>query len=232
MLAAVGTLGAIDEFDTEDVEEYYGPGVEDSEMEILALREENELLMDQLVTTKVRLAETEGDFLRSKRELLRAKEKRQELEERLAAAHQAQQQEQSQATLQPLGSGSVALPSPTQSVASLGTSFLAPEDSSLAVPALSREYSTGSVGGPGASMGTAGSMGAGAATSVSAGTSAGAAPGPLRAAAMGGGPLQAAMSGGGGLATAGDSGGAGNVQAPAPAPAAHRSSSWIRGLKF
>ncbi len=48
-------------------------------LQILALREENELLMDQLVTTKVRLAETEGDFLRSKRELLRAKEKRQEV---------------------------------------------------------------------------------------------------------------------------------------------------------
>lgn len=48
-------------------------------MQVLALREENELLMDQLVTTKVRLAETEGEFLRSKRELLRAEEKQQQV---------------------------------------------------------------------------------------------------------------------------------------------------------
>ena len=149
-----------------------------------------------------------------------------QLEERLTAAQQAQQ-DQSQAMLQPLGSGSVALPSPTQSATSLGTSFVAPEDSSLAAPALSREYSAGSVGGAGASMGTAGSMGAGAATSISAGGSVGATPGPLRAAAMGGGPLQAAMSGGGGSATT-----VGPEIAPAPAPSAHRGSSWIRGLKF
>jgi len=48
-------------------------------LQVLALREENELLMDQLVSAKVKLAEVEGEFLRSKRELLRSQEKYQQV---------------------------------------------------------------------------------------------------------------------------------------------------------
>lgn len=50
---------------------------------IHALEEENEMLMDQLVTTKVRLAEVEGDCLESRRALLRAKEKQMDLARQL-----------------------------------------------------------------------------------------------------------------------------------------------------
>jgi len=50
---------------------------------LASLRQENEMLMDQLVTTKVRLAEVEGDCLQSRRALLRAKEKQIELARQL-----------------------------------------------------------------------------------------------------------------------------------------------------
>ena len=50
---------------------------------IHALEEENEMLMDQLVTAKVRLAEVEGDCLESRRALVRAKEKQMDLARQL-----------------------------------------------------------------------------------------------------------------------------------------------------
>ena len=51
--------------------------------EIENLTEENEMLMDQLVTAKVRLAEAEGECLQSRRALVRAREKQMELSKQL-----------------------------------------------------------------------------------------------------------------------------------------------------
>ena len=51
--------------------------------EIENLHEENEMLMDQLVSTKVRLAEVEGECLQSRRALVRAKEKQMDLNKQL-----------------------------------------------------------------------------------------------------------------------------------------------------
>ena len=51
--------------------------------EIENLAEENEALMDQLVTAKVRLAEVEGDCLQSRRALVRAREKEMVLTQQL-----------------------------------------------------------------------------------------------------------------------------------------------------
>ena len=51
--------------------------------EIENLTEENEALMDQLVTAKVRLAEVEGDCLQSRRALVRAREKEMALSKQL-----------------------------------------------------------------------------------------------------------------------------------------------------
>ncbi len=51
--------------------------------EIENLTEENEALMDQLVTAKVRLAEVEGDCLQSRRALVRAREKEMALAKQL-----------------------------------------------------------------------------------------------------------------------------------------------------
>ena len=53
------------------------------EQELQSIRDENEMLMDQLVTTKVRLAEVEGDCLQSRRALLRAHEKQVQLAKQL-----------------------------------------------------------------------------------------------------------------------------------------------------
>lgn len=50
-------------------------GLNDGDMEVMRLREENEALMDSLVRTKVELAETEGEYLKTKRSLIRANEK-------------------------------------------------------------------------------------------------------------------------------------------------------------
>lgn len=53
--------------------------LDDVEVEVGALRDENEMLMEHLVSTKVRLAEVEGDFLESRRALLRSREKQLQL---------------------------------------------------------------------------------------------------------------------------------------------------------
>ena len=53
------------------------------EKHVQSLSEENNMLMDQLVTAKVRLAEVEGDCLQSRRALVRAKEKQMELARQL-----------------------------------------------------------------------------------------------------------------------------------------------------
>ena len=50
-------------------------GLSRASREIENLTDENEMLMDQLVSTKVRLAEVEGEVLQSRRALVRAKEK-------------------------------------------------------------------------------------------------------------------------------------------------------------
>jgi len=51
----------------------------DAEAELAAIRDENSMLMEHLVTTKVRLAEVEGDYLESRRALLRSREKQMQL---------------------------------------------------------------------------------------------------------------------------------------------------------
>lgn len=51
--------------------------------QLSSLKDENDMLMDQLVTAKVRLAEVEGSCLQSKRALVRAKEKQMELARQL-----------------------------------------------------------------------------------------------------------------------------------------------------
>ncbi|KAL3149281.1 hypothetical protein ABBQ32_002097 [Trebouxia sp. C0010 RCD-2024] len=64
-------------------------GLNDGEMEVMRLREENEALMDSLVRTKVELAETEGEYLKTKRSLIRANEKLAGLSERVEQLKQA-----------------------------------------------------------------------------------------------------------------------------------------------
>ncbi|KAL0023072.1 hypothetical protein WJX79_008756 [Trebouxia sp. C0005] len=59
-------------------------GLNDGDMEVMRLREENEALMDSLVRTKVELAETEGEYLKTKRSLIRANEKLAGLSEKLS----------------------------------------------------------------------------------------------------------------------------------------------------
>lgn len=54
-----------------------------SAYQLATLQDENDMLMDQLVTTKVRLAEVEGECLQSKRALVRAREKQMELARQL-----------------------------------------------------------------------------------------------------------------------------------------------------
>ena len=57
--------------------------LEDAEMELASIRDENTSLMEHLVSTKVRLAEVEGDFLESRRALLRSREKQMQLARQL-----------------------------------------------------------------------------------------------------------------------------------------------------
>jgi hypothetical protein len=58
----------------------------DQASELVSLREENQMLMEHLVSTKVRLAEVEGDFLESRRALLRSREKQMQLARQVMAA--------------------------------------------------------------------------------------------------------------------------------------------------
>ncbi len=60
-----------------------GDDAGDFKFQLSNLQDENEMLMDQLVTAKVRLAEVEGDCLQSKRALVRAKEKQMDLARQL-----------------------------------------------------------------------------------------------------------------------------------------------------
>lgn len=53
-------------------------------VQLASLREENQMLMDHVVNTKVRLAEVEGDFLEARRALLRAREKQMLMAKQLA----------------------------------------------------------------------------------------------------------------------------------------------------
>ncbi|KAK2076753.1 hypothetical protein QBZ16_005513 [Prototheca wickerhamii] len=53
--------------------------------ELQAARAENSMIMEHLVMTKVRMAELEGDYLETRRELLRAREKQLDLAKKLAA---------------------------------------------------------------------------------------------------------------------------------------------------
>ncbi|KAG7671209.1 hypothetical protein Ndes2526B_g02324 [Nannochloris sp. 'desiccata'] len=67
-----------------ELEQYAGSEVgsddhEDVINELGSLRNENGMLMEHLVTTKVRLAEVEGDYLESRRALLRSREKQMQL---------------------------------------------------------------------------------------------------------------------------------------------------------
>ncbi|KAK9918082.1 hypothetical protein WJX75_001065 [Coccomyxa subellipsoidea] len=58
-------------------------GLSDEEVEVMRLREENETLMETLVRAKVELAETQGDYLKTRRALLRSVEKQAHMAERL-----------------------------------------------------------------------------------------------------------------------------------------------------
>ncbi|KFM26991.1 hypothetical protein F751_2247 [Auxenochlorella protothecoides] len=57
--------------------------------ELRAVRAENQMIMEHLVMTKIRMAEMEGDYLESKRALLRAREKQLELTKKLTAVQAA-----------------------------------------------------------------------------------------------------------------------------------------------
>lgn len=59
------------------------PGFSEAEVEMMRLREENEALMDSLVRTKVELADTQGDYLKTKRAMIRAVEKQALLSEKI-----------------------------------------------------------------------------------------------------------------------------------------------------
>ena len=58
-------------------------------MQLMSLRDENRALMENLVTSKVRLAEVQGDFLESRRALLRAREKQVQMAKQLTELHSA-----------------------------------------------------------------------------------------------------------------------------------------------
>lgn len=74
---------------------------EDIETELYSLREENTMLMEELVDTKVKFAETHGDYLEARRSLLRAQEKHLQLQQQLKTFEV--QQTQAVAHLRPLG---------------------------------------------------------------------------------------------------------------------------------
>lgn len=80
--AAAGLAAVVE--GEEELEQYAGSEVgfddhEDVIGELGSLRSENGMLMEHLVTTKVRLAEVEGDYLESRRALLRSREKQMQL---------------------------------------------------------------------------------------------------------------------------------------------------------
>ncbi|CAL8471705.1 g11247 [Coccomyxa elongata] len=64
-------------------------GLSDEEVEVMRLREENETLMETLVRTKVELAETQGDYLKTRRALLRSVEKQAHMSERMDSVKSA-----------------------------------------------------------------------------------------------------------------------------------------------
>lgn len=83
--AAAGLAAVVEgEEGNKGLEQYVGSEVgtdehEDVIGELGSLRNENGMLMEHLVTTKVRLAEVEGDYLESRRALLRSREKQMQL---------------------------------------------------------------------------------------------------------------------------------------------------------
>ncbi|KAL4420581.1 hypothetical protein ABPG75_010237 [Micractinium tetrahymenae] len=56
---------------------------EDGELELMKMREENQMLMEHVVMVKVRQAEMEGEYLEAKRQLLRSREKNLQLARKL-----------------------------------------------------------------------------------------------------------------------------------------------------
>jgi hypothetical protein len=60
---------------------------EDLEFDTIAMRDENQMLMEQLVQVKIRLAETEGENLESKRALLRSREKQLQMLKQMKEFH-------------------------------------------------------------------------------------------------------------------------------------------------
>eukprot|EP00884_Botryococcus_braunii_P019512 jgi/Botrbrau1/6244/Bobra.0109s0038.1 len=58
-------------------------GLSEEEVEVMRLREENENLMHTVVRTKIELAETQGEYLKAKRALLRSVEKQAAMAEKL-----------------------------------------------------------------------------------------------------------------------------------------------------
>lgn len=57
--------------------------IDDTEVEVSKLRSENEMLMEHLVSVKIRSAEVHGDYLEARRELLRTREKQLQLVKKL-----------------------------------------------------------------------------------------------------------------------------------------------------
>jgi hypothetical protein len=79
-----GALAAVVGAGEHEEQQYAGSEVgsddhDDVINELGSLRNENGMLMEHLVTTKVRLAEVEGDYLESRRALLRSREKQMQL---------------------------------------------------------------------------------------------------------------------------------------------------------
>ena len=65
---------------------------DESKVELSSVREENKMLMDHLVSTKIRLAEVEGDVLESRRALLRSREKQMQLARQIMALQAVERQ--------------------------------------------------------------------------------------------------------------------------------------------
>ena len=65
---------ALEGMGDDDIEEHLEHVIQQMEVELEAVQEENKMLMEELVNTKVHSAEVEGDLLEARRSLLRARE--------------------------------------------------------------------------------------------------------------------------------------------------------------
>lgn len=82
-------LSHVNEGGSEDFASDVMDSLENLEVEMDSIREENKMLMEYLVNTKVRLAEVEGDYLEARRALLRAREAQVKLTQRIQGDNDA-----------------------------------------------------------------------------------------------------------------------------------------------